>query len=771
MEMPQKSSWRPTMEMRIGEFTAKPASNEICVNSVTTRLRPILMDVLLRLAVESGTVVSRETLLSEVWLRRMVNDEVLSRAIAELRTALGDDPKNPRYIETLPKVGYRLIAKVTTMDGTSDLLGAAGVLTEQDHPEAPPSKTSEVGKPSSSQALESAANDADTWPVVGDHVRATRGAQLRVPIWKFLRLVLVCIVVLTAYGIYKTHRLPDFNSRQIDLERQINSAVPFATSPERESSPRFSADGKSVVFVRSSDASSEIVIQDVASGTQRTFSIPNARLASPVFFPDGKRVAYWLRRSKPDEGQPDCAIATRDLERVTDTVLVDCQHRPQPVFDLTSDGSELIYSALPRADYPLALMRRDLNAQTTQQLTVPSPGEGHDAYPRISPDNRTLAFFRGTQSHVRLWTLALSQAGTGAGDPATPRPASVYEGLSYGVAWLPRDGTHSTLIAAADWLGFRALNAVSLSEGAVRLVGARGARFPDIAKDGSIVFETATYRSDLWLTGADKPGDSAQQLWPSTRYTNQAEFSPDGKRVAFASNRSGSDSIHVADIGGDARRLPFPDDARYIQPHWSADGSEVYALQIAKSTAKSATQQAVRINLASGKVETLTHLGKQVNNAVPLSNGREIIYGEIAEHSMRLYRADLNGGTPKRLSLPAVSNFAIVENDLVYTQPQLQGATRCKLDTMVCTPINIELDDNTRFDWALGYNVIWHLGLNDERKAALVRVDLATGTRRTFDFAPSAAGTNIAVSRDGKSLLVAREAPPVVDLMIAKPIQ
>jgi DNA-binding winged helix-turn-helix (wHTH) protein len=117
MEMPQKSSWRPTMEMRIGEFTAKPASNEICVNSVTTRLRPILMDVLLRLAVESGTVVSRETLLSEVWLRRMVNDEVLSRAIAELRTALGDDPKNPRYIETLPKVGYRLIAKVTTMDG------------------------------------------------------------------------------------------------------------------------------------------------------------------------------------------------------------------------------------------------------------------------------------------------------------------------------------------------------------------------------------------------------------------------------------------------------------------------------------------------------------------------------------------------------------------------------------------------------------------------------------------------------------------------------
>jgi DNA-binding winged helix-turn-helix (wHTH) protein/Tol biopolymer transport system component len=759
------------MAVRIGEFVADPASNEICANSVTTRLRPILMDVLLRLAVEAGAAVSRETLLSDVWHRRMVNDEVLSRAIAELRTALGDDPKNPRYIETLPKVGYRLIAKVISMDGTSDLSSAAGALTAQDRPDALPTKPSEVAEQSSSQRQESDTSNVDTSPIITDYAGTTPVSPPKVPIWKYLRLPLVCVAVIAAYGIYKAQPLSDFDNRQIDLERQINSAVPFATSPQPESSPRFSADGKSVVFVRSGEALSEIVIQDVASGTQRTFSIPNARLASPVFFPDGKRVAYWLRRSKPDEGQPDCAIAIRDLERATDTVLVDCQYRPQPVFDITPDGNELIYSALPRADYPLALMRRDLNAQTAQQLTAPTPGEGHDAYPRISPDGKTLAFFRGTQSHVRLWTLALSQAGTGAGEPATPQPASALEGLSYGVAWLPRDGTPGTLIAAADWLGFRALNAVSLADGSARLLGARGARFPDIAKDGSIVFEAATYRADLWLTGAEKPGDSAQQLWPSTRYTNQAKFSPDGKRVAFASNRSGSDSIHVADIDGEARRLPFPDNARYIQPHWSADGSEVYALQIAMSATKSAAQQAVRISVASGKVETLTHLGKQVNNAVPLSNGREIVYGEIAEHSMRLYRADLAGGTPKRLSLPTVSNFAIVENDLVYTQPQLTGATRCKLDTMFCTPINVELDDNTRFDWALGDNVIWHLGLNDARKAALVRVDLTTGARRTFDFAPSAAGTNIAVSRDGKSLLIAREVPPVVDLMIAKPIQ
>ena len=83
---------------------------------------------LLRLAADAGSAVNRETLLNEVWPRRMVNDEVLSRAIAELRTALGDDPKHPRYIETLPKIGYRLIASVDSTAQSSDLLLAAGAI-------------------------------------------------------------------------------------------------------------------------------------------------------------------------------------------------------------------------------------------------------------------------------------------------------------------------------------------------------------------------------------------------------------------------------------------------------------------------------------------------------------------------------------------------------------------------------------------------------------------------------------------------------------------
>ena len=99
--------------LRIGEVEVYADSNEIHGVAGMVRLRPLLMQVLLRLATTPGVAVTREQLINDVWSRKIVNDEVLSRAIAELRIALDDDSREPRYIETLPKVGYRLVATVS----------------------------------------------------------------------------------------------------------------------------------------------------------------------------------------------------------------------------------------------------------------------------------------------------------------------------------------------------------------------------------------------------------------------------------------------------------------------------------------------------------------------------------------------------------------------------------------------------------------------------------------------------------------------------------
>jgi DNA-binding winged helix-turn-helix (wHTH) protein/Tol biopolymer transport system component len=765
--------------LTIGEFTADPTSNEIRADGLSTRLRPILMDVLLRLAADAGRVITRDTLLNDVWPRRVINDEVLSRAVAELRTALGDDPKSPRYIETVPKVGYRLIALVVRRDEALDGR-ATREFSERSKPIASTAETeshhlAHIGKAVSSTATQVGITTS-TAPANAP-LQSTLRSKILLP--RVAALLLIGIAALVALGFYQTTSREKLDVATIDIERRLNGAVPFATSPQSELSPRFAPDGKSVVFVRASESLSEIVIQHVETRSERTFSIPNARLASPVFFPNGKQLAYWIRRSEPIAGEPECAIAMRDLELATDTVLVDCQQRPQPVFDISADGSVLIYSAMLRKEYPGALMQRELKSQITRQLTSPEPGDGHDAYPRISPDGKAVAFFRGTQSHARPWMLTLEPRGAGSeggtDEPITPRPVSEIKGLSYGMAWLPQGGTASPLVVAADWLGFRALNALSTVDGSAHLLGARGARFPDIAKDGSIVFETATFRADLWLTNAERPGEAARMRWPSTRYTSQPQFSPDGRRVAFASNRSGMDAIHIASIDepksgapDESKRLAFPDDARYIQPRWSPDGSAIFAVRIAAKPDQTTLQRVVSINLATGTVSTLAHLGDKVQSAIPHANGRDIVYGEIAEHAIRLFIAPIAGGAPTRLPLPLVSSFAIVDSDLVYTQPQLMGATHCELGTLKCSPVKADIGDINRFDWTMSKGVLWYVSRSPQRKPQLTRLDLATGEQKFFEYGPNASGPNIAASVDGRWLLVAREAPVVVDLMIAK---
>ena len=82
-------------------------------------LSPRCMEVLILLARRAGEVVSREDFNDAIWETEFVTDDALTRHISELRRVLGDDARDPRYIETIPKRGYRLVADVQPLQGTS----------------------------------------------------------------------------------------------------------------------------------------------------------------------------------------------------------------------------------------------------------------------------------------------------------------------------------------------------------------------------------------------------------------------------------------------------------------------------------------------------------------------------------------------------------------------------------------------------------------------------------------------------------------------------
>ena len=98
--------------LRVGEWRVAPELNSLERDGHSVHVEPKIMQVLVTLAERPGTVLSKEHILRQVWPETFVSEEVLTRSISELRRVFEDNPREPTYIQTIPKGGYRLLAPV-----------------------------------------------------------------------------------------------------------------------------------------------------------------------------------------------------------------------------------------------------------------------------------------------------------------------------------------------------------------------------------------------------------------------------------------------------------------------------------------------------------------------------------------------------------------------------------------------------------------------------------------------------------------------------------
>lgn len=107
----------------LGEWTVKPEDGSLTSRERTARLEPLQMDLLVFLCSRAGRVVTRDEILESVWRGRFVSDDTVKSTFYQLRKALGDAPRKPRYIETLPKRGYRTLLDPVPLDRANDTSG------------------------------------------------------------------------------------------------------------------------------------------------------------------------------------------------------------------------------------------------------------------------------------------------------------------------------------------------------------------------------------------------------------------------------------------------------------------------------------------------------------------------------------------------------------------------------------------------------------------------------------------------------------------------
>src|ERR1700749_2834003 len=129
---------RPTSVVRFGTYEVSLQSGEVRKGVLRIKVQPQPMKMLEILLEHPGEVVTREELRSRVWPNESFGDfdQALNIAIGKLRSALGDSAENPRFIETLPKRGYRFIADVSVLDADARLRGpesSSGDLPATEH--------------------------------------------------------------------------------------------------------------------------------------------------------------------------------------------------------------------------------------------------------------------------------------------------------------------------------------------------------------------------------------------------------------------------------------------------------------------------------------------------------------------------------------------------------------------------------------------------------------------------------------------------------------
>jgi len=99
--------------IRVGAWQVNPGSGEICRDGQVVRLEVRAMRLLVCLAQHAGEVVSIDDLITNAWAGVNVSQASVYQAVTSLRRVLGDDPTQPAYIETMPRLGYCLVAEVS----------------------------------------------------------------------------------------------------------------------------------------------------------------------------------------------------------------------------------------------------------------------------------------------------------------------------------------------------------------------------------------------------------------------------------------------------------------------------------------------------------------------------------------------------------------------------------------------------------------------------------------------------------------------------------
>jgi eukaryotic-like serine/threonine-protein kinase len=348
-------------------------------------------------------------------------------------------------------------------------------------------------------------------------------------------------------------------------------AIPLTSYPGSESQPSFSPDGNQVAFAWNGETETDwdIYVKVVAAGTPLRLTSNPAADYSPAWSPDGRHIAF-LRQS--DSGSAFYLIpALGGLEQKLSDASSDRSGLDTPYLAWSPDGRTLAIADKDSPQEPSSIFLMAVDSGRRWKLTSPEKKSPGDSSPVFSPDGKRLAFVRTASLAVQdIYVMSLEGGGQ-------PTRLTFDNRRVMGLVWNPVDGK---LIFSSSRAGNSRLWRISPRGGEPeRLPGGIGenASFLAISRKGDrLAYTRSVVDTNIWrypMPGKAAPGETPVRLISSTRHEQGPKYSPDGQRIVFASNRSGSQEIWVSDRNGvNSNQLTSFDGPPTGSPYWSPDG-------------------------------------------------------------------------------------------------------------------------------------------------------------------------------------------------------
>ena len=505
-----------TPPFRVAGHEVRPSLLEVEVEGEVRTLEPKVMGVLCHLAQHAGEAVSRNELLEVGWPDTVVGDEVLTRCVSELRKAFGDDARAPTVVGTVPRIGYRLLAPAEW------------------EPSGAPAAVAPVAVAQAGQRSPSVAR--------------------RWPLGMVVSLGVILVLLALGAGLMRGNG---------DSAPAPLTARPLTTTPGFEMWPALAPDGSRVAYAGGSERPTDLFVRPVAGGEPLRLATGGDLVLSPRWSSDGERIAYIDLANAYADDEP-CVIAVVPALGGPERAVAPCPGGQARAIDWWPDGRSLVVGG-HEAGRP-TLSRVDVTTGADLALDYDHSQGAVDDAPRVSPDGERVLFLRLVGGEVPVVSV-LDVASGRVTALATGRP------MVAGLDWLPDGGVIYTRAQAnrgelwrlADADGAAVPERIALAKPGVR---------PDVA-GGKLVFEQWRVEGNLFALDLAQP-DTLLPFAASTAFDAHPQISPDGQRVAFVSERSGTPQVWVSERDGSrARAVTDLDGVAYSAPRWSPDGERL----------------------------------------------------------------------------------------------------------------------------------------------------------------------------------------------------